>query len=226
MKKFFPVLIIFSALFLYGCNTISYYADYKISLSQVERPMKAVQVYGNPRINDVFNDAKYKYCFEDSLIKISMSADSRQIIFLFANKTNQTIKIPWDEAAYVDEDGFTHRVIHSSIDFADKEKPQPPSVIVRKSQMEESIIPSDFVKWIDSGGEHSSPYWNVEPFLVENIAGKGSKENIYATQADFLNAVKLNIGKEFQVLLPLEVKDVTYEYIFTFKVDDVKVNKK
>jgi hypothetical protein len=226
MKYIYPSLLLLTTLLFTGCVTTSYYADYQIYLSQVERPIKIVQVYGDPKIINLTDDPKYKFCFEDSLVKISWFTDSKQILFSIANKTDHTIKIPWDEAAYADCDGFSHRVIHSSIDYNDKEKPQPPSVIIRKGMLEDSIIPTELIKWFDTGGEHPLSGWSVEPFFPDYLNKSGSKEEIYSILTNFVNGTKLYVGRDFQVLLPLNVLGVTYEYIFTFGIENVKVNKK
>ena len=223
MNKLLLVLLIIPLALFYGCSATTYTADYKTSLSRVERPVKAVQLYGASQISSLPDSSKYNFSFEDSLVKISWSANSKEINLLIKNKTNNTVKIPWDEAAFVDKDGFSHRVIHSSIDYLDKEKPQPPSVIVRNGLLEDSIIPTDYLKWIEIGGEHPLSYWNLESFFPDNINSKDSKLDDHSVLVIFVSAVKLNIGKEFQILLPLQCNDNTYEYIFIFKIDSVNV---
>jgi hypothetical protein len=226
MKYIYSVLLLLSSILLTGCATTSYYADYQIFLSQVERPLKAAQAYGDPKIIDLTDDPKYKFCFEDSLLKISWFTDSKQILFSLENVSNHTIKIPWDEAAYADCGGFSHRVIHSSIDYNDKEKPQPPSVIIRQCLLEDSIIPTDLIKWFDTGGEHPVSGWTVASLFPDFVSNKGSKDDIYSTLVNFASGIKVFMGKEFQILLPLTVQGTTYEYIFTFRIGDIKVNKK
>ena len=223
MKIFCTILILFSSIF-YGCFTASYYAEYQIFLAQVERPLNAVQLYGDPIISNILLGPKYKFSFEDKLVRINWYTDSRQILLKLENKTNRTIIIPWDEAAYVDPDGFSHRVIHISIDYNDKEKPQPPSVIVRNEKLEESILPSDYIKWTNSSGDASSPNWLVQPFLYDYVTYKPSKEFPSDVLNNFKGAVNLNISKDYQVLLPLKIDGITYEYIFTFRIEGIKVN--
>jgi hypothetical protein len=224
MKIFYTVFILFLSFFFAGCFTSSYYAEYQLFLAQVERPLKAVQLFGDPVISNIFLDPKYKFSFEDNLVRINWYTDSRQILLKLENKTNRTINIPWDEAAYVDPDGFSHRIIHLSIDYNDKEKPQPPSVIVRKEKLEESILPSDYIKWTNSGGDASLSNWSVQPFLYDYVVYKPSKEYPADVLNNFKGTVNLNISKDYQVLLPLRIDGATYEYIFTFRVEGVKVN--
>jgi hypothetical protein len=142
--------------------------------------------------------------------------------FLLENKTDYSIKIPWDEAAYVDEFGRSHRVMHSGVKYTDRDKPQPPSVIVRKGSIEDIVYPTDYISW-SSGTRYSAGSWVEEPlFLAMDFHGEYFKGK-YSSLAQFEEAVNKNIGKQIQVLLPLQIQDVVHDYIFTFTVDKASV---
>jgi len=130
----------------------TYTASYNISLYQVERPVKATERYGIQNVDTILGNSKYKFSFEDDMVKILLFAGSRDVTFSLENKTEHSIKIPWDEAAFVDETGRSHRVMHSGVKYTDKEKPQAPSIVVRKGIYEDIISAADYVHWDESGG--------------------------------------------------------------------------
>ena len=61
-----------------------------------------------------------------------------QLNFCLTNKSGYSIKLPWDDMAYVDEDGKTMRVIHSGIRLVDRNAAQAPTVIPKNATSDES----------------------------------------------------------------------------------------
>jgi hypothetical protein len=130
------------------------------------------------------------------------------------NKTDYSIQIIWDEAAFVDENGISHRIMHSGVKYTDRNNSEPPTVIVRKGRIEDVIIPTDYVYFDE--GYYSEYYtrqaeWKEKPFF-ENTQFGGDPKNLE-------DEMQNNVGKTFQVLLPLKIQDVVNDYIFKFKVD-------
>lgn len=201
----------------------TYKADYQISLTKVERPEKTGNRYGPQKVDAVTTDQKYRFAFEDNMVRILWFVGSTRISFLLQNKTDYSVKIPWDEAAYVDEFGRSHRVMHSGVKYTDRDKPQPPSVIVRKGSIEDIVYPTDYVSW-SSGTRYSAGSWDEKPlFLAMDFHGQYLRGK-YSSLAEFEEAVNKNIGKQIQVLLPLQIQDVIHDYIFTFTVDKAGVS--
>jgi len=223
MKYFYSAIILFSVSLLTGCSSANYTADYQVSLVYAERHEQVEQQNNYRKISSISGDLKYKFCYEDSLVRIFWFVDSKQILFQLENETDYTIKIPWDDAVYVDEYGFNHRVIHSTIDYNDKERPQPPSVIIRGGLFEDSIFPSDYIKWIQPNNETSSSYWEAGSLFLDYGSSKVNNPGSYAS---FESAVKSNVGTLCQVMLPLHIGNLICEYVFTFKIDSVKAIQK
>jgi hypothetical protein len=157
--------------------------------------------------------------FEDDLVKVSWYADSRNILFLVENKTDYSIKIPWDEAAFVDINGMSHRVMHSGVKYVDRSQPQAPSIIVRKGKLEDNIVPTDYV-YQDEGT------WREKPLLVDKESHNKYSLGAFKTFSDFQATVNENIDKEYQVLLPLEIENTINDYIFSFKILNVVTEEK
>ena len=144
MKTAIKVLCIISILFLTYC-AMSSRLLYDITLDSVERPSNAEKRYGEPIITKIEEDGIGKYLFEDDMIKVTWVVTSSSLNFELYNKTSHSIKIIWDEAAYVDVTGQSQRIMHSGVKFIDRNNPQPPSVIIRKGTLTDIIIPTDNV---------------------------------------------------------------------------------
>lgn len=184
--------------------------SYDITLSKVERPADAKERYGKQKITSFKEGNTTKYRYEDNLINIVWLPTSDKFIFKLKNKTDHSIKIIWDEAAYIDTNSISHRVIHSGTKYTDKNNPQPPSVVARNTSINEMILPADHIKW----GYGS---WSTNPILPNTaFTTTTSKEQ-------FKSICKKYMGKNIQVLLPIKVKKITNEYYFTFEIKNFEM---
>ncbi|MGH7391531.1 MAG: hypothetical protein ACREM3_19030, partial [Candidatus Rokuibacteriota bacterium] len=199
----------------------TYTARYTISLSQVERPAKAKERYGEQKITQIQEEGALKYYFEDEMVRILWFPTSTNVAFVLNNKTDHSIRIVWNDAAFVDASGISHRVMHEGVKYADRNNPQPPSVIVRRGSVKDFILPTTNVHWVEG---YYSRYtsipgrWSHMPLLPNSQVG-GDPEKLRSTAQGL-------VGKTYQVLLPLQIEDVVNDYIFTFKVDRVEFAEK
>ena len=123
-------------------------------------------------------------------------------------KTDHSIKIIWDEAVYVNENGSSGRVIHTGVRFIDKVSTT--TICDNKNtDIEDLIIPADNIK------SESGPYsgWIIAPLFPY-------KAN---TKKELGHLTEKYIGKEVKVLLPLEIQGIINEYIFEFEIEDFEV---
>ena len=125
--KHFIVLCFASLLLLVGCQ--SFYAVYDINLKEAVTPEKVKEKYGAQKIAKTDSSGIARYIFENEMVRILWLPTSHNINFSITNKTDYSIKVLWDEAAYVDESGKSHRVMHSGIKYIDRSNPQPPTII-------------------------------------------------------------------------------------------------
>jgi len=180
-----------------------YRVHYDIGLYKVERPTQARERYGESKITKVQEKGVEKYYFEDGMVKIVWIPTPEQILFILTNNTDRSIKIVWDEAAYVDENGVSHRVMHEGVKYIFRNNPQPPTVVVRKGTITDFIFPTDKVYFYNG--------WSEDPlfptYIVEVHKGR----------------VEQYVGKTIQVLLPIQIESVVNEYIFSFKINQVEV---
>lgn len=197
------------SIFLNGCAT-SYNISYNIVLKEVESPIKTKERYAERKITKVDNTGNI---FEDEVIKIVWFPTSRQVSFFLTNKTDYSIKILWDEAAFVDERGNCHRVIHAGVKYIDRNNSQPPSVVVRKGFIEDSVVPTGIpanIYWA-YGDWHERPLF---PTTASGVTAKKAKKK-----------VEKYIGETMQVLLPIETEGIVNDYIFTLKIKDIEVKE-
>ncbi len=206
-----------ACLFLFSCEAFIFHrVHYNIALSEVERPAEAKERYGEYKISEMepTEEKGFTYVFEDEMIKILWLPTGVMLGFQITNKTDHSIKIIWDEAAYVDENGESHRVMHGGVKYVDKEAPQPPSVVVRRGTLSDLILPTDYVSY--TSGTYGG--WNERPLLPSEQMG-GDPQTLLRSARKF-------VGKTIQVLLPIQIETVTNDYIFSFVVEDVELVKK
>ena len=189
-----------SLLLLVGCY--SYRGTYDLSLVSVDRPEDQGQRFGEMITGEAENGG---ILYEDSVLKCVWVVGVDRLSFALKNKTENSMKIIWDEAAYIDQNGSTQKVMHSGVKYTDRNSSQPPSVIIRGAQIEDVVIPNDNVNYIS--GQYGG--WRINP-LFQNFAANQAELNTVSSQY---------VGKEIRVLLPIEIKGVTNDYIFNFKVD-------
>lgn len=176
----------------------SYTATYSIPLTTVNPPKNEVI----QQINiEKFTDGNLnKYRFEDKKIKAIMYITAKRICFDLTNKTENTAKIMWDEAAIVDYTGSTQRVTHIGVRFMDRDSPKPPTSIPAGTQLHEEVTPIsniylDRLQWKEAG---------LFPMFYK------SKDEKEAKQYE---------GKTMKLLLPIDFAGVKNEYLFEFVID-------
>ncbi len=199
MKQMLSFLMISCSFFLSGCNP--YLGRYVFSLSNVEFNSDTVNTGGQIPLNadDLKRDL---YENEDFIISWKVLHD--RFAFAIVNKTNSSMKIIWDEAAFIDEEGLTHRVMHDGVKFADRNQSQPPTVIARGSSLEDEVIPTKNASWVSIG--NYSDWVITSLFPVPFTRSYEEMETV----------MRPNLGKSVKVLLPIQTQEITREYMFTF----------
>lgn len=192
---------------LMGCASVQ--AQYDIELQEVERPAQAKERYGEQRIATTQEAGVNKYVFEDEMVKVLWLPTTDAVHFSLINKTSHSIKIIWDEAAYVDISGSSHRVMHYGVKYIDRNNPQPPTIVVRNGSIEDLVFPTENVYY--SSGKYGG--WRELPLFPSS-----------GYSADELNSkIEPYRNKSFQVLLPLQIEDVVNEYIFVFNIKNIQI---
>ncbi|MGD0922410.1 MAG: hypothetical protein ABSA70_11685 [Terriglobia bacterium] len=134
--------------------------------------------------------------YEDDSIRIAFTVVKTQVQFSLQNKTESAIEINWDQAAFIDFSGLSHRVIHTGIKLNDRDKPQAPATVPPTARIEDIVYPADYAEW--SGSD-----WLRKPVVPPaELAYK---------------------GQTFSVFMPLKINGEVKNYLFTIKVADVLI---
>jgi hypothetical protein len=197
MKKLFFVLS-FSFLF-FGCAT---YINYNLALTKVERPENIDDRYGS--IKEVEYKLKHfeHYLYENNTFKIIITPQSDRFSFTLENKTEHSISIIWEDAVYINENGFCRKVIPSG----------NKTVIAKGSVISDDIIPKGSYYYTNNalgvGRWKTSSLFTNSTYNVEDIS----------------KIAKFYVGKTVKILVPIQIKEVINDYIFSFEITGYVVN--
>lgn len=191
MKKL--TFMIFLTVILASCGI--YQDIYKVRLREVEQPENVKEQYSKSKITIFAEENETKNSYEDDFIKIIWLPALTEFSFTLENKSDNSIKIIWDEAVYIDEDNSSLKVIHSGVRFVDGDKAQPLTVIAKKTKINDLVKPVDIIYYASGG-------WGKLPLL----------------------AVQKSAGKTVKILLPIQIQETINEYIFSFKITHTRIN--
>ena len=194
-------------------------ATYDISLVSVEKSSGDKKTYGKQKIEAVIEEGIARFYFEDEMVRIKWSPTPYDIVLVLNNKADGPVRIVWDEARFIDEKGIRHRLIHSGIGYEDRNSSHPPTVVAARGALEDFVHPADYFQKEEEYGGRSSKqegYWKRAPFLPAQIKGKA--EELRAKAEPF-------VGETFQVILALQIDDVRYDYVSTFRINKVDVTE-
>lgn len=159
------------------------------TLKKVEKPSNASVRYGETTTLTDKDITKFGYI--DNFIDILIFASTSQLNFVLKNVSNNTIKVVWNEAVFVDVDGSTSKIMHSGIKYSQREEDQPVSTIIKGAKLDDIAVPTANVYYDD--------------VLKE-----------WTTYSLYHNAAKNTTGQTIRLMLPIQVMDVINEYIFEF----------
>jgi hypothetical protein len=139
MKK----ILIFTVLVVMLTSCMSYTGTYKVGLQEVESPKNIKEQFGETKVVNFQDQGVTKYSYEDGLIKIIWLPLRTQFSFTLTNKSEHSMKIVWDEAVYVNENGSSQKVFHSGVKYTDRSNSQPPTTIVKGAKIDDLVMPTD-----------------------------------------------------------------------------------
>lgn len=171
---------------------------YKMALVSVEKPEDTTDRYGNTQV--VTDEGVGKYSYADSIINIVIEGTPEQFNFVLKNVSPSSIKVIWNEAAFVGLDGSTSKIMHVGTKFSEREGDQPATTIIKGAKIDDLATPTCNVYYDEGTRIGYSTYgngWKKKPMLPTQYKGK-------------------DIG-EIRLMLPIQVKDVVNEYTFVFK---------
>jgi len=197
-------------------------ATYTSALVQVDRPQENRDRYGE--VVTVKPAEGSKYLYEDQLLSAVFYVTQNRINFQFQNKTDHSLKIIWDETAFIDQTGKSGRVAHQGVKYVDRNASQPPSVVPAHGTLEDFVLPTDRVYYREGyyGQYFSNPGGWEELGLLQPSSGLLAS-NDTTSLAEFRSLASSNKGKRFGLLMPIEIEGVANEYTFWFEIQNVSV---
>ena len=137
--------------------------------------------------------------FEDDALTFSfqLPPSRRGVDLTLQNKTQNPVRIDWNQVSYVDIEAVAHKVLHQGVRFVQRDQPMPSTTVPPGAKVSDQIYPSDAVVFAERE-------WVMPP--------------IFPAGPDALSLK----GKTFSIFLPLEVNGATKNYNFVFSIDDVQ----
>lgn len=185
---------------------------YNVNLNSVERPVNVKEQFGETTVVYFSDLVEPQNSYEDDYIAISWYVDDRQFNFELLNKSNHTIMINWDDISYVDYNGRTIRVMHAGVKYIDKNASQPSTMLPKGAILSDVLIPTNNIKYNDG-------------MFVGWSEGK-LIPSLYEDKKEIESLTSQYIGKTLTILMPLYIKNVQNDYIFTFSIDSYELPKK
>ena len=172
---------------------------YKTALMKVEKPEDATNRYGETKV--IQDEDVDKYSYTDSIINIVIFGTKEKFNFVLKNISNHSLKIIWNEAAFVGLDGSTSKIMHVGTKYSERESDQPATVVIKGAKIDDVATPTVNVYYDEGYKIGYNTYgngWKISSMLPNEYKGK-------------------DIGV-IRLMLPIQVKDVVNEYTFVFRV--------
>jgi len=159
-------------------------------------------------IPDLAHAVAPKGVFEEAGVHIKWYPTENGFSFELKNHSKHSVRIFWEQSAYVDTTGTAHRVIHKGIRWSDINETEPPTVVPPGAYVDDMIIPGDHYQL------KVTPYrylFRVIPLLPTKASSETQLES-YGQKYT---------GATVSLLLPIEIDGKRREYHFEFLVKTV-----
>ncbi len=148
---------------------------------------------------------------------ISPSFALKGIGLEFCNKSSDVIEIAWDQSVYIDEDGNSSRLIRGNVNLAEKDRPQPNTVIPPGTKLQETVFPVDHIQQED-GKWTQLPILPDVAYIFDSEFLNELKAKTSWVQHAYFPGTKQLAGKEVRLFLRLLVNDQKQNVTLTFKI--------
>ena len=109
--------------------------------------------------------------YEDQLLTIAWEPTPSALNFKLFNKTEETIKVIWDECGFINSSGESKRTLHVGVRFLDMNNPMPPSIIPAGGNLVDLLFPTDYLDHTSgqNGGWKQRELYSHIPSAPENF---------------------------------------------------------
>jgi hypothetical protein len=135
--------------------------------------------------------------FADRNIDIAFAISKSEVGFVLKNLSQEPLELNWNQVAYVDVGGKSHRVMHTGVKYIERDQPFAPTIIPPSAKIDDIVLPTDYVFF--GGGD-----WSRMAFFPD-----GERAAAYK-------------GLTFALFMPVKANGFVKNYMFKFKVADVE----
>jgi len=172
-------------------NNPFYSTVYDIRLVNVQKPENVKDKFSEIESVEVQGEQNMRYIYEDEYIKIDWVPIVDSFKFSIQNKCSHSIKLPWDEMAFIDTKGESKRLLNGDTRKINSDREQPQSVVPRGAKLSGYAVP-----------------YPQTPFMPTNL---------YCCPQELLDRGFNGDGLMIRVLFPVIIQDVVNEYVFEFE---------
>ena len=219
-KKLIRIILVLCApLIVISCTSTKNITKYNIN-AHVDVPQNVTIKYSDTKIVPIESQKRFNnykdltcdvdsittYTYEDNLFNITWFLCAKAYIFTLENKSDQTIKINWDDIAYVDPTGSVSRMIHDGIPLENYSHPQTHTNIPRRAHYTDYLIPTSSIIPIV---EDDEVIWVIKQLYYFNDT----------------NQLLMQRGTTTAIQIPIVIQDVQNNYVFHFDIESVETRK-
>lgn len=210
MKKISILLFLLSSLFLSSCSSFikTYEITYNMSL-EVDKPNNTKEL-SVLKQKIILSDKKY-FSFSDKNIEIHWVAHKKGFKFILKNKTDNTIRVLWQEAAFSDEYNISQSLLNYQNLYNDEKYP---SVILAGTSIEDLVVFNYYIEHNPDSKNISSQTYFPSQIKISDNNEKYLKNNLHYLKNRFEYS-------NIKLLLPIQINDKVEEYIFIFKINEI-----
>jgi hypothetical protein len=111
-----------------------------LTLTRVERPTNPQIRFGRTTTEET-GETQTVFNYVDNFINIIWIPTSTDFRFNLTNNSPHSMRVIWDEAVYVDENGMVSKMIHEGTRLVDINNPQAPAVVPRGASLSSFLAP-------------------------------------------------------------------------------------
>lgn len=198
-------------------------ADYDAPLIKVERPADVRKRYGNTETIAIADSSRFR--FEDSLISALIWLGPTDVNFRISNKSEHTMKVLWDDAAFIEPDNTASRVMHAGVKYSERNGSMPASIVPRRGLVDDIATPTNRVSWRDGYGSIPGDWHTEGIFSPWTKYVRGDSSGVPQAPIDSFNVeIQRHLGEKVGLILPFEIEGVKNEYTFWFQVQKVDID--
>jgi len=100
------------------------------------------------------------FVFSTGSYELQLQIDTWRIPFTLLNSSNSSIRLVWDEAAFVYPDGESSRVVSGTTSYDSRNQPIASSIVPPRAKLDDAFYPIGKSYWNSNSGWTLPPYFS------------------------------------------------------------------